>query len=314
MEYRQLGRTGLALSVVGFGCGQQARLMIGGDHELRLETIRVALDGGINYFDTADSYGSGRADGNLAQAFRELDVRPHLVTKVTLEPGDLGNPRAATLQRFERCLRRLQRDRVTVLMLHNQLFDQVSDGERGPVGARLSLDHVFGPHGVAAAFAELAASGTVDVLAFTAFGGDTGAMVEVIDSGVFGAFNVTLNLLNPSASVAVPAGFAHQDFARVIETGASRGLGVMAVAVLDRGTLATAAGHVGRARRVVAAALQHDDSLPASATRYVLAKRTVSSAVLGFSSPYQVRTALAAVARGPLGPAAVREIESAAIG
>jgi aryl-alcohol dehydrogenase-like predicted oxidoreductase len=293
MEYRQLGRTGLALSVVGFGCGRQAHLMIGGDHELRLESIRVALDGGINYFDTADSYGSGQADENLARAFRELDVHPHLVAKVTLEPGELGNPRTATLQRFERCLNRLQRDHVEVLMLHNQLFDQVSDGERGPVGARLSLDHVFGSHGVAAAFAELAASGTVDVLAFTAFGGDTKAMVAAIDSGVFGAFNVTLNLLNPSASVAVPAGFTQQDFARVIETGAARGLGVMAIAVLGQGSLATARGHAGRDQRVVAA---------------------VSSAVLGFSGPDQVRTALSAVARGPLGAEAVREIESAAIG
>ena len=45
--------------------------------EVDEDLVRHAFDSGINYFDTADSYGNGRAEENLARAFCELDVRPH---------------------------------------------------------------------------------------------------------------------------------------------------------------------------------------------------------------------------------------------
>lgn len=314
MEQRPLGQTGVVLSAVGFGCGRQAHLISAGNEAERMAAVRVALDGGITYFDTADSYGNGDADRNLARSFSELGVAPSLVTKVTLEPEDLGDPRSAALRRFDDCLQRLERDQVDVLMLHNQVWDHVEDGERGPVGAKLGLEHVFGPSGVAVAFHEAQAGGRARAIAFTAFGGDIPAINELIDSSVFGAFNVTFNLLNPSAAIAVGPEFGKKNFGRIIERGAARGLGIMAIAVMVQGALAVDSKHEDSDAAVVATALKHDDSLPSAATRYVLGKPGVSTAVLGFSSVEHVQLALAAEARGPLGAGAVAEIESAARG
>ncbi len=60
MEYRQLGRTGLRVSAPGFGCGSVGGLLVRGDHKDIVEAVAYAVESGINYFDTARSYGSGR--------------------------------------------------------------------------------------------------------------------------------------------------------------------------------------------------------------------------------------------------------------
>ena len=65
MEYRLLGRTGLKVSEIGFGCGNIGGLIIRGSFEEQLEAVRIALDLGINYFDTAPSYGDGLSETNL---------------------------------------------------------------------------------------------------------------------------------------------------------------------------------------------------------------------------------------------------------
>ena len=53
MELRLLGRTGLQLSVLGFGCGAVGGLMVRGDPLDQERTIARAIDAGVNYFDTA---------------------------------------------------------------------------------------------------------------------------------------------------------------------------------------------------------------------------------------------------------------------
>src|SRR5262249_56053054 len=59
MEMRVFGRTGMRLSVLGFGCGAVGGLMVRGDSFDQERTIARAIDAGVNYFDTAVQYGNG---------------------------------------------------------------------------------------------------------------------------------------------------------------------------------------------------------------------------------------------------------------
>jgi len=66
MEMRMFGRTGLQLSVLGFGCGAVGGLMVRGDPLDQERTIARAIGAGVNYFDTAVQYGDGESEKILA--------------------------------------------------------------------------------------------------------------------------------------------------------------------------------------------------------------------------------------------------------
>ena len=70
-----MGRTGLNVSEVGFGCGNIGGLMIRGSHDEQIEAVGIALDLGINYFDTAPSYGNGISETNLGKVLSELNPK-----------------------------------------------------------------------------------------------------------------------------------------------------------------------------------------------------------------------------------------------
>ena len=67
METRIFGRTGIRLSVLGFGCGAVGGLMVRGDQLDQERTIARAIDAGVNYFDTAVQYGNGESEKNLGR-------------------------------------------------------------------------------------------------------------------------------------------------------------------------------------------------------------------------------------------------------
>ena len=66
MKYRSFGKTGLEVSEVIFGAGAVGGMLINADDETRRTAIRMALDGGINWIDTAAAYGSGKSEEALA--------------------------------------------------------------------------------------------------------------------------------------------------------------------------------------------------------------------------------------------------------
>ena len=70
MECRRLGRTGLEVSVLGFGCGSVGGLFVRGDRQDMATALARAIDLGINYFDTAPSYGDGLSETNLGLVWK----------------------------------------------------------------------------------------------------------------------------------------------------------------------------------------------------------------------------------------------------
>src|ERR1700751_5799739 len=91
MEMRVFGRTGMQLSVLGFGCGAVGGLMVRGDPVDQERTIARALAAGVNYFDTAVQYGNGESERNLGRVLQTLKPAGAVVgTKVRLPSNEFG--------------------------------------------------------------------------------------------------------------------------------------------------------------------------------------------------------------------------------
>src|SRR5436190_2385096 len=88
MEMRTFGRTGMKISILGFGCGAVGGLMVRGDPADQDRAIGRALDAGVNYFDTAVQYGNGESEKNLGRILNRLKPKDAIVgTKVRIPPG-----------------------------------------------------------------------------------------------------------------------------------------------------------------------------------------------------------------------------------
>ena len=87
MQLRAFGRTGMQLSVLGFGCGAVGGFMVRGDPAEQERTIARAVAAGVNYFDTAVQYGNGESENNLGRVLQKLKPAHVAVgTKVRLPP------------------------------------------------------------------------------------------------------------------------------------------------------------------------------------------------------------------------------------
>ena len=75
MQTRSFGRSGLKLSVLGFGCGAVGGLMVRGAATDQERAVAKAIDAGINYFDTAAMYGDGQSETNLGRVIKALKLR-----------------------------------------------------------------------------------------------------------------------------------------------------------------------------------------------------------------------------------------------
>src|SRR5438552_2262948 len=96
MEKRIFGRTGMRLSILGFGCGAVGGLMVRGDPADQERTVARALEAGVNYFDTAVQYGDGASETNLGRVLKALKPANAFVgTKVRLKPEEFGHIGAA---------------------------------------------------------------------------------------------------------------------------------------------------------------------------------------------------------------------------
>src|ERR1700680_85493 len=99
MELRNFGRTGLRISILGFGCGAVGGLMVRGEAGDQERASARALEAGVNYFDTAVQYGNGESEKNLGRALKKLKPKSAIVgTKVRLPAADLGRIEQASAE------------------------------------------------------------------------------------------------------------------------------------------------------------------------------------------------------------------------
>lgn len=95
MNYRNLGRTGLEISEVGFGAwGIGKAMWVGANDKESLRALHTAIDHGLNFIDTALAYGDGHSENLVGQVVRERSEQIYVATKIPpknlLWPAQLG--------------------------------------------------------------------------------------------------------------------------------------------------------------------------------------------------------------------------------
>jgi len=126
MRYRPFGRTGLQVSVVGFGCWPMAGDRYGAiEDDEAIRAIHRALERGVNCVDTAPAYGAGHSEEVVARALEGRRKDVILVTKCGVKAPPLGQPgplrdasRTNIFREIEASLERLRTDWVDVLLVH----------------------------------------------------------------------------------------------------------------------------------------------------------------------------------------------------
>lgn len=126
MEYSTLGKTGLRVSRLGFGCvslGNEYGAVSDGE---AVQTVLAAIDHGINFFDTSPYYGRTLSESRLGQALRGRRHEVVLATKggrfdAPLETG-FDFSYGSIIAMCEASLRRLQTDYLDVYQLHDVEF------------------------------------------------------------------------------------------------------------------------------------------------------------------------------------------------
>lgn len=121
MEFRNLGRTGLKVSALCLGTGSFETMTF---EETARQVMQSALDAGINFFDTADSYAGGESERFIGRFLKDTGQRDRVIlsSKVFYPVGegvnDQGLSRYHILRACEASLRRLQTDHIDVYIVH----------------------------------------------------------------------------------------------------------------------------------------------------------------------------------------------------
>ncbi|MGH7094043.1 MAG: aldo/keto reductase [Stellaceae bacterium] len=319
MERRMLGRTGVEVSLLGFGCGAVGGLMVGGEPADQERAVARALELGINYFDTAAQYGNGRSETNLGRVLKALKPNITLGTKVRLPPTERGKIGAGIASALEASLKRLQRDRVDLFQFHNAIVDRTN-------GGTFAADEVLGE--VVPEFERLRQQGKIRFFGITAVG-ETAALHKIADSRTFDTAQVSYNLLNPSPGAAVPSGFPAQDYGNLLAHTKTADMGVINIRVLAGGALSGSEERhaiaspppdpigsgssykidVARAQRFMPLVREgHADTLVEASLRYVIANEAISTVLIGIATLEQFEVAARSIDKGPLSAAALARV------
>jgi len=321
MQNRPLGNTGIQVSAVSFGAGPVAELMTSPQRiDDQRRTVARAVELGINWFDTAATYGEGRSEESLGRVFEDLNLarQVHIATKVRIPPDQLHDIRGYVRQSVEGSLQRLRVPSVTLLQLHNSVTSRRGDQPTSVTPAD-ALDEVL------PAFEQLRREGLVQHFGLTALG-EPESLRAVLRSRQFAAVQIPYNLLNPSAGRVMPKEFSEANLGNLLGLCETLGVGAFAIRVYaggaltgqspSRHTLTTKFFPLDLYQRDQVRAEKLLQTLPAGtslaevALRFVLGHAGVTSALIGFASPEQVEEAIAVATKGPLTAEQLRQVEA----
>lgn len=321
METKTFGATGLEVSRLTFGCGAVGGLMTKGAPADQDRAVAWARDNGINFFDTAASYGDGASEVNLGRALRGNTDGIIVSSKVGLSTEDLTNVSGAVTRSIDASLTRLELDHIDLFQLHNTIGRADA---RGILSVQQVLDEVL------PAFESLRDVGKIRFLGFTAKG-DPADLHALVESERFDSAQIFYNLLVPSAGELVPVGYPAEDYRQLLDVAQRHGVGAIGVRVLAGGALSGSeerhplgipsvvpigsntdyATDVQRARRFN---VLIDDglaaSLPELAIRFAISHDALPTTEIGIATLDEFRLAASAVDKGPLPADALHAIKA----
>ena len=274
MRYRELGKTGLKLSELGFGAMRLPMKAADGaeavDRDLAIPMIHRAFEGGVNYIDSAVFYCNGdsqRAVGEALKSWR--GGRIHVGTKNNY----YGPDEAAWWKNLEDSLKFLQVDCIDLYHTHG-------------VNWKGWLEHIE-PH-ISHWMRKARDQGLIRHIV-TSFHDDNEALRKIIDTGFFESVLLQYNLLDRK----LEDGIAHAG---------EKGVGVIVMGPV-------AGGRLGAQNPVFASMLPQLQRVPELALRFVLANPGVTVALSGMSSLEQVKENVVIASD----PATLSETDRAAI-
>jgi len=313
MRYRRLGRTGLEVSEVGYGAwGIGQSQWLGAEDDESLRALHAAIDGGLNFVDTALAYGRGHSEQLVGQVVAEREERVYVATKVPPKnqvwpaPDDATADEAFPGEWVRRCTERslsnLGVDAIDVQQLHVWNDRWVGQGDWLEAVEALKSEGKIRSFGVSINDHQPANA------------------LALIETGVVDTVQVIFNVFDQSP----------ED--ELLPVCAERDVGVIVRVPFDEGALT---GRItpetefpdgdfrahyfrGDRRRQVfdrTQAIASDlgterDGLAEIALRYVLSHDAVSTVIPGMRSVRNVERNLAAADKGPLSGAEVSRLKA----
>ncbi|MCC6446787.1 MAG: aldo/keto reductase [Armatimonadetes bacterium] len=296
MRYRTFGMTGWLVSEIGLG----GSWFYGRPEEgLRpvsygVGMVERALELGINYFDTAPLYGKGRSEEVLGIALKGVAAPYYLATKVGYYPEPFDYTYDTAWRGFEASLKRLQRDRVDLLQVHES--------------ERAGWEGIFGKGRTLEALLEMKEQGLARQIGLT--GSDLALMKNILlETDAFASVLTFCQydlLAQDARHILLPAA-------------AERGAAVIAASPLHGGLLGSKrdrwiekgrfADLYPRLERLESLLSGRKEDIPRLALRYLLSDPTVSIVLSGAASPDELEMAASVSDGCPLPAELVRQIE-----
>lgn len=285
MEVRPVGRTGLEVSLLGFGAAPLANLYRDVPESEAYETVHAALEQGVTYFDTAPAYGAGVSETRLGVALAGVPRDQYTIsTKVGRWFGPDGEritdySRDGVLRSLEDSLQRLKLDYVDIVHIHDADHHYREAIEE----AYPTLD-------------ELRSQGVIR--AVSAGMNQWQMLLDFANAGDFDCFMLAgrYTLLEQGAL-------------KFMDVCAERGISILAAGVYNSGILATGAGPnakynyrppsaviIEKTEALEAVCTRFDVALSTAALQFPLGHPAVSSLVIGCSSPSRIARNLDALA------------------
>lgn len=242
MKYRRLGMTGLDVSVIALGTGDNAGLMVNAGEAEQTKALERAIELGITYFDTSPDYGKGKAERNLGRGLKVLKPNGIVIsTKVEIMPGDMpeagGDIALKIIRSVEASLARLQMDSVDILMIHNP--PRLAASPDAAHWIPLTSEQFLGP--CLEGLERVRRAGKARHFGFTCENAEPGAVKPLLDSGHFGVINCWYNIVNPTAGRIMPAGIryshTYENYDGIITHAGASDVGVAVIRPLSGGAL-----------------------------------------------------------------------------
>jgi len=310
MKYRQLGRTGLEVSEIGYGAwGIGQSEWMGADDEVSLKSLKAARDAGVNFFDTALAYGMGHSEQLLARAFgksNDVIMASKVPPKNFVWPAQPGVPlrevfpKDYVLSSLDQTLKNLGRETVDLYQFH-VWNDEWSDNEEWLSTIR-----------------EIRGSGKARFLGISINDHQPANSLKVLGTGLIDTVQVIYNIFDQSP----------ED--ELLPYCQKYRIGVLARVPFDEGSLT---GKIRpdtsfpegdfrhqyfggdrkqqvweRVQRLTRDAAIPLEQLPQFALRFCLSQPAVSTVIPGMRTPAHVASNAAASDAGPLPPAVLAKI------
>ena len=316
MKKNRLGRTELKVSQIVLGGGWVGGLFIDPDLGVMEKALVKAINAGINWIDTAESYSEGQSEKNIGLLLSSIkNNNIYISSKARLEPISSETIFSQLDRKIDESLERLNRSYIDLYQLHNRI-------EKVGTNEHFSAREIIQRKGVLDSMEKLKSEGRIKNIGITALG-NLEPIKEVISTNGFDTAQVYYNLLNPSSAFKNRDKWDDHDFSGIVDQCLKYDMGIMCIRIFAAGYLATDIRHgreipvtqgiseIEQKRRIekLFELLKNEQGERAQlALRYGLSNQSLSCIVTGLSKIEHLDQIIEAESLGPLDEEIIEKI------